>query len=118
VDIQEAERLTKPEITGVRDLRYSLWHRTIGPEVYATDLDFIEWRNGRGVVALIEAKQGRGRLSDFQRKVFCELSQRAKIPFYVVRYDETMTRFTVMRLPDNYADELSKEEYVDWLKKL
>ena len=56
VDLDLFKPTTKPEATGLRPLVYSRWHRTLKEGTYCTNLDWIEWRNGKKTVALIEEK--------------------------------------------------------------
>jgi len=111
--------MTKPERTFNRDLRYSQWHRNkLSSDCYCSDLDWIEWRSGKGIVAFIEAKLNRDRVTDFQRKIFLELEERSGIPFYVVRYNKDLTEFMVMRLNDNFTDVFNEAEYIEWISNL
>ena len=100
------------------DLRYSDWHRTLPRHCYCTDLDFIEFRNGR-IVAFIEAKLHKDRMTDFQEKVFRELEERSGIPCYLVRYNEELTNFQVTRIKDYFVlGEFSESDYREWLSSL
>lgn len=111
--------MVRPEHTFNRDLRYSQWHRNRLPsDCYCSDLDWIEWRNGRGIVAFIETKANKGRVSDFQRKIFLELEERLGIPFFVVHYNDDLTEFMVMRLSDNFTDVFDEAGYIAWLSNL
>ena len=93
------------------DLRYSDWHRTLPRHCYCTDLDFIEFRDGR-IVAFIEAKLHKDRMTDFQEKVFRELEERSGIPCYLVRYNEELTNFQVTRIKDYFVlGEFSESDY-------
>lgn len=122
--------MTRPEIQNNRDLRYSHWHRDrLSPACHCTDLDWIEWRRGRGVVALIEAKMGLGTpLREFQFDVYTELSRRSQVPFYLVNYSEDLATFRVVRVrPEQSYDEyqaasrarfLDEKEYARFLEGL
>jgi len=109
----------RQERTFTRDLRYSQWHRNRLPaKCCCTDLDWIEYRYGEGIVAFIEAKLNNGRVTEFQRTVFLELEQLTGVPFYVVRYNEELTEFMVMRLNDNFTDVFDEAEYIEWISNL
>jgi hypothetical protein len=109
----------RPERNYIRDLSYSIWHRTRVPaHCYCTDLDWIEWRADRGIVAFIESKIGTDRVTKFQREVFTELSEKTGIPFYVVRHNRELTEFMVMRLSDNFTWQFNELEYINWLEAL
>lgn len=109
--------MTKAEVTGERDLRYSGWHREKLPTwCYCTDLDFIEVRgNPDGsirIVAFIEVKGQTGFLTGFQKKVFDELTKISGVPYYVVKHNDDMTEFVVDET------KMTEEEYIEWIKKL
>lgn len=111
--------MTKPEFTNNRDLRYSHWHREALPGwCYATDLDWIEWRSDKGIVAFLETKMN-GRLSPFQQKVYAELERITGIPAFYVSYDKQLTVFTVTRISDGSSVGIfNEEEYVAWITGL
>ena len=80
--------MVKPEKTGERDLTYSRWHRTLPNYCYMIDLDSIEWRPDRGIVALIETCRGESTVfrKKFQLKVIREIANKLKVPCYLVIY--------------------------------
>jgi len=109
----------RQERTFERDLRYSQWHRNKLPaKCCCTDLDWIEYRYGKGIVAFIEAKLNKDRVTNFQRDVFQELERLTGVPFYVVRYNEELTEFMVMRLSDNFTEVFDEAEYIEWMSNL
>lgn len=66
---------------------FNFWHRRrLSEDCWMTDLDCIESREGRGVVAIIETKGRHGRLSFHQKMVFTEMSEKLGVPFYYVKY--------------------------------
>lgn len=81
--------MTAHERTGIRDLSYSAWHRTLGPNLPACDLDWIEF--DRGVpVALLETKH----LQAADENIYTaslraqeKLAEMASLPHFIVRYD-------------------------------
>jgi len=105
--------MVKPELTGERDLSYSRWHRTLGDSYYMIDLDSIEWRSGKGVVALIETARLQAIVykKKFQIKVMKELAQRLGVPAYLVLYNDELTLFEVYDL-------LSGSEWSSCTKKV
>lgn len=114
----DAKMTVRPERNYKRDLTYSLWHRTLGPEYPMIDLDglWIEIRNGR-IIAFIETKQESESHTDFQRGALLELSTLR--PTYTVRHNHSLTWFQVYRWADNMVLlEGNQEEYKAWLTKL
>jgi len=111
----------KPRRHDEVDKRYSDWHRARLPHnCYCTDLDYIEWRyeKGKGIVAFIEAKLNNDHVTEFQRDVFQELERLTGVPFFVVRYNEELTEFMVMRLSDNFTEVFNETEYIAWVSNL
>lgn len=43
----------KGEHTGERTTEYSLWHRSLGSKYLTLDIDFVEYRKDRGIVAIV-----------------------------------------------------------------
>jgi len=109
-------RFVKKEYTNNRNLEYSLWHRQLPFFCYAMDLDWIEWRNNRGIVALIETKKS-GYLSDFQRKVYLELADKINVPVYFVKYNN-LDCFEVLDLKTNEKRILNELEYKEFIQSL
>lgn len=124
--------MSKPENTGVRPSEYSAWHRTLGNGCYAVDIDWAEYRIGRGVVALIAAT---GRLKDerhiinskkfiwkrteIERAVMTEISGLSRIPAFFVIHTEDLSVFHVHELPDiTKFKSMNNEEYSDFIKEL
>lgn len=118
--------MVKPELTGQRDLTYSRWHRTLPRWCWMVDLDSIEWRSERGIVALIELARYEATVykKKFQLKVLKELARQAKIPAYLVLYHNSMNLFEVY---DLFSGEtifecnkkvLTENEYREFIKSL
>ena len=78
--------MANEERTGKRFLDYSGWHRTLPSKLFATDIDWVEYRRGREAVALIETKLSDAPFPRSQRTVMTDLANRASLPFYLVRY--------------------------------
>ena len=127
--------MTKPEFTGHRDLAYNRWHRTIGPEYYMIDLDCVEWRNGRGAVAVIERtlftrKYSIAQILDFKRfqlKVTAEMARARQVPAFLVLYEKNQHNipiaFHVFDIDAktgeaSFIQEMSEQQYADFLRRL
>lgn len=70
---------------------YSKWHRTLSEKCYMYDLDAVEVRSGRGIVAIIETKTqypnsrwGIG-IPPNQEKVYSQIAKGINVPFYFIR---------------------------------
>ena len=110
--------MVKPERHNNRDLRYSKWHREKLPGFcYATDLDWIEWRPDKGIVAFIEAKIGISTpISKFQISVFEELEEKTGVPFFIVNHTEDMDLFKVTR--KGRVERLDEAAFIEFMKQL
>jgi len=122
----------KPEFTGKRELNYNKWHRTIGHDYFMIDLDSVEWRKDRGVVAIIERGLFTGKATidniiEFKRfeiKVVSEIAEKLKVPAYLVFYtidnDEMPYDFMVYQIfpRDNFLGKMTQEQYTNFIKKL
>ena len=134
-DFSEGANMTKPEFTGHRDLAYNRWHRTIGPEYYMIDLDCVEWRHGRGTVAIMERTCYTRKYSiaqilefkKFQLKVTAEVARAANVPAYLILYEKnqhnTPTSFHVFELDittgeANFIREMTEQQYAEFLRNL
>jgi hypothetical protein len=112
--------MPKEEVTGERDLCYSRWRRTVGHRCYVIDIDGLEYRFGRGPVALIEVTGINSDLAKkkFQLKALRELGVKAGIPSYLVRYQMNPWRFVVTNLADEATVEMNEDEYRQFLREL
>jgi len=123
--------LVKPEFTGKRDLTYNKWHRTLGNPYYMLDVDCLEWRKERGIVAVVERSLYRKECGYSQRdiinfkkfeiKVITELSQKLKVPAYLVFYNEELTIFDVYKIENEKAifwKTMNHEQYADFIRNL
>lgn len=119
--------MVKGEITGKRDLSYSKWHRTIGNKYYMIDFDSVEWRNGRGIVALIECALNRTtslqtlQNKKFEFKVYTEASREMRAPAYLVIHNFEMTWFEVYKIINEKAipwRKMQRKEYEEFIKNL
>jgi len=76
------------EKTGKRDLTYSAFRRKKEFNgCYFTDIDCLEWRSGKGFVAVIEHKEGLNNYpTKFQNERYKELSKALNVPYYLIQY--------------------------------
>jgi len=103
------------------DLIYKEWRRRVGDDCYAMDLDWIEWRPKRGVVAVIETRGTDTMLNKWQLKVMLEVANALRVPAYFVRYyveDNKLIQFKVMNLRNDQTLIMSEEEYLKFIKGL
>lgn len=98
-----SERQVKPEATGGRDeLLLSAWHRKLGWDYPATDIDLlmIEYNYGKPY-ALVEYKRMNGKKISKNHPSFramSELANGVNIPAIVVRYSPELDMFRVSPL--------------------
>jgi len=115
--------MTKPEYSGVRDLTYNRWHRTIGSECIATNIDWVEVRYGK-IKAIIEDKDDRSKgIPSWQLRIMTEVAQSLGVPLYIVFHNctykpEAEWQFRVLNFEANKSVIMSKEEYIKFLKRL
>lgn len=99
------ERQVKPERTGWRDLSLSQRHRRWGWDCPAVDLDFLFLEYDRGkAVAIVEYKHERAQPQypthpTYQAMI--DLSNRAGIPIFAVRYADDFSWWKVTGLNAN-----------------
>ena len=118
--------MVKPERTGERDLTYSRWHRTLGDPYYMIDLDSVEWRSEKGIVAVIETARFEAMVykKEFQLKVLRELAERIGVPGFLVLYNDELTFFEVYDLlsaPEWSSctkEVMNRDEYSYFIKNL
>lgn len=124
----------KQETIGARPSNYSEWHRTLGIDFKAVDIDFVEYRESRGIVGLFGVT---GRCKDknhinnskkyiiqrtyVERKILKELAEGKDYSSYLVIHTEDLSVFHVWNL--NKCEnpewiEYSKEEYEKFIKNL
>ena len=124
---------TKTEKTGERNSDYSLWHRSLGSEFLAVDIDFVEYRKNRGIVGLIAVT---GRLNDekhilnskkfiwkrtsVERDILITLSKGINVPSYFVIHDISLSIFHVHDLSENLDSykSMDRETYASFIKTL
>ena len=121
--------MVKPEITGQRDLSYNIWHRKLGNPFYMIDVDCVEWRAGRGVVALIEKALITGKFTlqqiiqykRFEIKVITEIAAKLNVPAFMVFHTENLDQFEVYQIKNEQAHFLgtyTEKGYSDFVKAL
>ena len=123
--------MVKREFSGKRDLTYNKWHRTLGNPYYMMDVDCVEWRSGRGIVAIIERTlhypEGKYSQQDiigfkqFEIIVMTELSEKLQVPAYLVLHNLDLTRFDVYRIKEETATfwrTMNHEEYGIFIRNL
>jgi len=119
--------MVRKERTFKRSSKYSKWHRTLPNYCYVMDLDWVEWRSGRGVVALIEVAirkneqllQNLIKLKDFETTILLEIATKLNVPAYVVYHEEDLSKFYVKQLkPNTVWQTMRKKEYAQFIEGL
>lgn len=121
--------MVKPEFTGKRDLTYNVWHRTIGSQCYMVDLDCVEWRSNRGIVAIIERacdyqiypRSSLLQFKKFEIKVASEMATKLSVPSFLVFYDEALTKFDVYHIIGEepiFLQTFNSDDYAKFLNEL
>lgn len=123
----------KQEKTGKRPSEYSQWHRLLGREYLAVDIDYVEYRTGRGIVALIDvtgemederhllnSKKYIWARTEIQREILSTMSKALGVPAFFVLHTKGMTIFHVYDLSDIMEKPLrmSCAEYTSFVKSL
>ena len=122
--------MVREEISNYRDLRYSNWHRTLPDFCYCIDFDFVEWRSGRGIVAIIEVavrdtNQSLANQLDrkqFEAKILYEAARKLNVNAYIVFYNESLSAFWIFIPYEDGRTSLLKvigeQEYEEFIKNL
>lgn len=125
--------MTKNEKTGSRDLAYNNWHRTLGPGYIAETINFVEYREGRGIVALINttsnltdenhinnSKKFIFPRTEREREILINTSEALNVPAYFVIHDDGLTIFHVYNLNKGIKtfQKMDKKEYSNFIKSL
>ncbi len=123
----------KLEKTNSRQSPYNDWHRNLGQECYAIDIDWIEYRTNKGIVAIICTT---GKLKDnnhiinskpmiwtrteLERKIIKEIATKLNVPGYYVIHSEDLTEFHVHNLREDLKNyiRMGQKEYTDFIKNL
>lgn len=115
----------------ISDYDYSLFHRNIAG-AYSIDIDSVEFRKGKGIVALIcrtanlndnnhiyNSKRYIWERTEFERNIVSEISQKMNIPAYYVIHTKDLSIFHVHKLPNKEVFKvMSREEYSVWISLL
>lgn len=124
---------TKTEKTGRRPDAYSLWHREFGSEYYSVDVDYIEYRKGRGIVAFIavsgecvdeghilNSKKYIWERTKLERQILTDLSKQCNVPAFFVVHTTDLSLFHVHNLNQDLSkyNKMSKDEYEKFIKSL
>lgn len=123
----------KEEKTFTRVSPYNLYRRNFGPPHYALDIDWIEYRPNKGIVALICTT---GRLQNKQhiqnskkfiwirtkleRKIMKTIADKLKVKAYYVIHTEDLSYFEVFDLDYslNNPEEMNQNQYSEFIKCL
>ena len=124
---------TKTEKTGQRSSEYSLWHRSLGSEFFAVDIDYVEFRRGRGIVAFIAVS---GQVEDekhlmhskpyiwertkMEREILLQLSKKIGVPSFFVIHTKDLSLFHVHKLDENLDKftKMDQPEYANFIRTL
>lgn len=126
--------MSEEEHTGERSLKYSAFHRELGQGYMMVDVDCVEWRWSRGIVALCAVT---GRMKDeahilnckrfvwertlVERLALAQIAVALKVPAYYVLHDEGLSVFHVHEITsgnfENYR-RLTRDEYANFIKSL
>lgn len=91
----------KQESTSLRPNNYSKWHRTLNKNCYAYDVDFVEYRQNRGIVGIFETKQFKD-LEDLKKnKDFVINQSHTQIKVYrLITIDKIYSSYFVLHTAD------------------
>jgi len=123
---------------GVRTVKqygcaYSHWHRTLGKEYYQTDIDHVEYRIGRGIVAIIDTTsnfQNEGHIINAKKYVWMrnkvqvsvlkQTSNALGVPAYYVFHTNDFTVFHVHDLskPLEEYTAMNEQQYKEFIWNL
>ena len=133
--MSKAERIDgkKQEKLESRPSAYSSWHRTIGDGCFVVDVDWVEYREGRGVVALIDvtsnlnneghiinSKRMIWERTNIQREVLITMSKALNVPAYFVIHTSDLSMFHVHNLANPLTEysRMDRYQYTDFIKSL
>jgi len=103
-----------------RELIFSTWHRSLRSDCYMYDLDVIEVRPKKGIVALCEVKSEHASLNIDKHffKVAVELYNKIGVPFIFIRYNNDLSKFKVRRINQQRWEEMPHEEMKKYIENL
>lgn len=114
-----------------RAFAYKSWHRTLGPQCAATDVDVIEWRYGRPVAvheltsipgnreippSYLEAISNRYR-RDGQGRYAGLVAEALDCPLQVIAYRWDLSEFWVWFVPGEWQ-RFNQAEFADFIREL
>ena len=122
--------MIRPEYSNKRDLTYSKFHRTLGYQCYAINLDWIEYRRKGGgykIVCIIEDKDSRANVSKWMEKkssVFMMIADALDVPAYLVLHNcieenaakPEIWKFKVINLKQKKEKIFNKVEYQKFIE--
>lgn len=102
------------------------WHKTnLNNDCSCTDIDLLEVRRGKGIVALIEFKILGQPLKTLQKIAFPQIAKKLGVPFFLVetKYKEYPLKFfRVSRITENSpyenSQDMTEEEFIKFLENL
>lgn len=124
---------SKQETIGIRPTVYSEFHRTLGGNCFATDIDFVEFRPDRGIVGFFGVT---GRLKDerhinnsktmiwartnVERQILYELQLKTGKPAFFVIHTDDLSVFHVHKITESMEkfDRMDKEQYSNFIRSL
>lgn len=116
--------MSRWERTGIRDLTYSRWHRSLDDNLTAVDVDFVEYCSACGEpLALLETTRDDGRNSK-PTSVLRALARRANMPAYLLFYSASpagaVTCFRLRQVWPQWSalSSLTPGEFRAWLQRL
>jgi len=98
---------------------YNKWHwQNLPSWCYMIDLDSIEFRPNRGIVAIIETRSTDTYLNKFQYEIVTRIARLLNVPAYLVRHSLDLKMFKVKNLVTDEEKELNEGDYINFLKYL
>lgn len=116
------DRCARMIIGSLKELLYDYYHHAAGPNTWCFDIDSIEHRRGKGVVAIIERKTTNRDIPDTRKMVMKKIADLFQVSAWLVNYDFQLSSFTVFQMNDDlswkYIGDFLDEEYREWLNEL
>ncbi len=118
------------ERTGFRPSALSRWHRDALPSwAWAVDVDLVEVRHGRGIVAVAECAEVEGPVTERRARALLhckpcqcgavrQIAEALTVPGYFVLHDATLTTFAVLDLGDDTIRVLGAAGFAAFLRAL
>jgi hypothetical protein len=115
-----------------QDELYSNWHRSLGKELYVINIDCVEYRIGRGIVAfiavtgrcqdenhIINSKKYIWERTKLEREIMVLLAAQFNVPSYYVIHDIKLSIFHVHKCEDlNRFKAMNADEYARFIRAL